>query len=97
MEVYPLGVDLDNKKIGFYNIKIAGDNPFVLGLLLIVIIIIMFVTIYRGKQLLRMESEQKEKNKKTQKDEKDIKDIDKKKDNKNDDNINNEKSKLKSE
>ena len=64
MEVYPLVFDLDNKKIGFYKIKISGDYYIFVSIFLSSIFIIIFMAYFRGLNILKNEKLNKEKNEK---------------------------------
>ena len=50
MEVYPLVFDIDNKKIGYYKIKISESHPVFLFLFFILVISIFCWGLYRGLQ-----------------------------------------------
>ena len=95
MDVYPLVFDADNKRIGFYKVELSQEHPLILSFFIVTIIIIILVSVYRGRQLLKKEKEEREKEQKDLNNIKDknIKDIS----NNDDNNINNEKSKLKNE
>ena len=95
MEVYPLVFDVDNKRIGFYKVEINNDHPFILLLFIVGIFVIIFITVYRGRQMLKKENEQKE-NERKENIRNDIRGI-KENSKNNDTNINNEKSKLKND
>ena len=95
MEVYPLVFDVDNKRIGFYKVEISNDHPFILFLFIVGIFAIIFITVYRGRQMLKKENEQKE-NERKENIRDDIRGI-KENHKNNDTNINNEKSKLKND
>lgn len=95
MELYPLVFDVDNKRIGFYKVEISNDHPFILFLFIVGIFAIIFITVYRGRQMLKKENEQKE-NERKENIRNDIRGI-KENSKNNDTNINNEKSKLKND
>ena len=95
MEVYPLVFDVDNKRIGFYKVEISNDHPFILFLFIVGIFAIIFITVYRGRQMLKKENEQKE-NERKENIRDNIRGI-KENHKNNDTNINNEKSKLKND
>jgi len=50
MEVYPFVFDIDNKKIGYYKIKISESHPVFLFLFFILVISIFSWGLYRGTQ-----------------------------------------------
>lgn len=64
MEIFPIVFDADNKRIGFYKIKISENHPLLLFFFFIFSISIFGIFFYRGLQIEKVEKLELAKNKK---------------------------------